>query len=182
MILVSSALYYGSSHISLPTSSVHRVGSHLSIATTSSDLRIFSKKGQIFPAYLYPGSEIAHRGQIACDFLFSGASSIFYYKLFCKIFFNFLWEFQFQNFVRGKELWGFIVGSTDKPSESDDLAKWATKNAQVISWILNSVDPSIAIDLRPYNSAAEMWQYLKRVYHQENEARLFQLTCDINLR
>lgn len=94
---------------------------------------------------------------------------------------DFLWEFQFRNFVQGKELWGFIDRTTAKPSsdKADELAKWTTKNARVISWILNSVEPSIALNLHLYHTASEMWQYLRRLYTQENMARQFQLEYEL---
>ena len=62
------------------------------------------------------------------------------------------WEFQFQLFVIGKELWGHIEGSDPIPTEPKELAKWKVKDARVMSWILGSVDPRIVLNLRPYKS------------------------------
>jgi len=49
------------------------------------------------------------------------------------------------------------------------------------SWVLGSVDPNIVLNLRPYKTAATMWNYLKKVYTQNNAARRFQLEHDIAL-
>lgn len=49
----------------------------------------------------------------------------------------------------------------------------------VISWILNSVEPSIALNLRPYKTAAETCDYLSRVYSHQNDARWFYLEYEI---
>ena len=76
-----------------------------------------------------------------------------------------LGELQFKLFVMGKELWGYIDGSDPAPLETKDLAKWIVKDARVMSWILGSVDPLIVLNLRPYNSAKTMWEYLLKVYH-----------------
>jgi len=50
-----------------------------------------------------------------------------------------------------------------------------------MSWVLGSVDPNIVLNLRPYKTAATMWNYLKKVYNQNNAARRFQLEHDIAL-
>ena len=44
-----------------------------------------------------------------------------------------------------------------------------------MSWLLGSVEPHIVTHLRPHRSAQSMWAYLKKVYHQDNDARRFQL-------
>ncbi|TXG49173.1 hypothetical protein EZV62_025048 [Acer yangbiense] len=86
-------------------------------------------------------------------------------------------------FVKGKELWGYIDGSIPKPekgSDSSQIAKWESNEAKVISWILSSVDSHIILNLRSYTCAKDMWEYLKKVYHQENSARRFQLELEIS--
>jgi len=55
------------------------------------------------------------------------------------------------------------------------------KDAQVMSWVLGSVDPNIVLNLQPYKTATTMWNYLKKVYNQNNAARRFQLEHDITL-
>ena len=92
------------------------------------------------------------------------------------------WAFQFQIFVTGKDLWGHVDGSSpvpDKDTTKVEHAKWTVKDAQVMAWILSSVDPNIVLNLWPYKIAATMWNYLKKVYSQNNEARRFQLEHDI---
>jgi len=55
------------------------------------------------------------------------------------------------------------------------LAKWEIKDAQIMTWILSSVEAYFIFNLRPYKTAKEMWDYLKKVYNQENTTRRFQL-------
>jgi hypothetical protein len=90
------------------------------------------------------------------------------------------WEFQFQVFVTGKELWGHVDGSDPAPTDATKLSLWKVKDARVMSWILGSVDPLIILNLRPYKTARTMWEYLKKVYYQDNNARRFQLENDIS--
>ncbi|KAJ0007849.1 hypothetical protein Pint_30131 [Pistacia integerrima] len=44
-----------------------------------------------------------------------------------------------------------------------------------MSWLLSSVEPHLITNLRAYRSAQSMWNYLKKVYHQDNDAHRFQL-------
>ncbi|KAJ0044532.1 hypothetical protein Pint_04278 [Pistacia integerrima] len=48
-----------------------------------------------------------------------------------------------------------------------------------MTWILGSLDPIIVLNLRPYKSAKSMWEYLKKVYNQDNIARRSQLEYEI---
>lgn len=53
------------------------------------------------------------------------------------------------------------------------------KDARVMTWILGSTEPLIVLNLKPYKTAKAMWDYLQKVYNQDNSARRFQLEHDI---
>ena len=92
------------------------------------------------------------------------------------------WAFHFQIFIKGKDLWGYVSGSTVAPDKEKDkvgYAQWETKDAQIMGWLLGSVEPNIILNLRPFKTSAEMWTYLKKIYSQQNTARRFQLEHDI---
>jgi hypothetical protein len=76
-------------------------------------------------------------------------------------------------------LWDQIDGSDPEPTDSKELAKWKVKDACVMSWILWYVDPLIMLNLRPYKTVKTMWEYLLKVYHQDNSTRRFQLEYEI---
>ena len=48
-----------------------------------------------------------------------------------------------------------------------------------MTWILGSIDPLIVLNLRPYKTTKSMWDYLQKVYNQDNSARRFQLEYKI---
>ena len=48
-----------------------------------------------------------------------------------------------------------------------------------MTWILSSVEPHLVLNLRPYKTAAAMWNYLHTVYNQDNFARHFQLKYEM---
>ena len=92
------------------------------------------------------------------------------------------WSSHPKNFVEGQGPFGYLDGSITKPTTSTDtkaLATWSKENAKVITWILNSIDPSLAIALQAYTTASDMWGHLKNVYHQTNKAREFHLDSEI---
>lgn len=92
------------------------------------------------------------------------------------------WAFHFKIFVKGKDLWGHVDGSKPAPDvdrAKDEHAKWEVKDAQIMAWILGSVEPNIILNLRPFKTAADMWNYLKKLYSQHNTARRFQLEHEL---
>ncbi|XP_049365715.1 uncharacterized protein LOC125830578 [Solanum verrucosum] len=89
------------------------------------------------------------------------------------------WEFQFQLFVTGKELWGHIDGSNSAPTNVTKLGEWKIKDARVMTWILGLIDPLIVLNLRPYKTTKAIWDYLRKVYNQDNSARRLQLENEI---
>ncbi|KAJ8755302.1 hypothetical protein K2173_019100 [Erythroxylum novogranatense] len=92
----------------------------------------------------------------------------------------FTWEFQFHIYVQGKDLWRHIDGTNTKPTDSIKVAEWEAHDARVKSWLVQTMEPAIAVNLRPYKTAKGMWDYLKKVYDQKNSARRFQLEYDIS--
>ncbi|XP_050889246.1 uncharacterized protein LOC127094459 [Lathyrus oleraceus] len=89
------------------------------------------------------------------------------------------WEFQFKMYVKGKGLWSHLDDVSKAPTEKTALDAWETKYAQIITWILNSIYPQMINNLRSFSTAQEMWNYLKRIYNQENSAKHFQLELEI---
>ena len=91
------------------------------------------------------------------------------------------WAFQFQIYLEGKDLWGYIDGSETKPEEDDKkILAWKTKDVKIRTWLLGSVEPHFILSLKPCKTAREMWDYLQKIYQQGNVARQFQLELDIS--
>ena len=94
-----------------------------------------------------------------------------------------VWSFQMEIFLKGKELWEHVDEGEkgDQSAAGSACAKtaWAVKDAQIMSWILSSVEPHFIMSLRPHRSAKAMWDHLTQVYNQDNNARRFQLELEI---
>lgn len=89
------------------------------------------------------------------------------------------WEFQFWMFVKGKELWNQLDGSSMVPADPIKLGSWESKDAKVVSWLLSSIEPHMVNNLHPFNTTKEMWDLLRWIYHQDNPTQQFQLQLDI---
>ncbi|KAJ0028643.1 hypothetical protein Pint_36091 [Pistacia integerrima] len=48
-----------------------------------------------------------------------------------------------------------------------------------MSWILGSIEPHLIHSLHPHRSVKAMWNYLKQVYNQDNNAKRFQIELAI---
>nr|XP_027118369.1 uncharacterized protein LOC113735570 [Coffea arabica] len=66
------------------------------------------------------------------------------------------------------------------PRDGKEFCQWEAKDARIISWILASIEAHMVNNLHSFNTAKEMWDHLKRVYHQDNTARRFQLELEIS--
>ncbi|CAL1404258.1 unnamed protein product [Linum trigynum] len=91
-----------------------------------------------------------------------------------------LWEFQFRVFVKGHGLLGILNGTTQKPlapAPEQEIARWGQQDARIRSWILGSVDPTIALGLRLHTTAFTMWSHLASTYSSVNPARQFEIEC-----
>lgn len=64
-------------------------------------------------------------------------------------------------FVKGKDLWSHIDGPTIW--EGNDAGE--VKTARVVTWIHSFVKPHIMLSLRPYKTAKDIEEYLKKVYN-----------------
>ncbi|XP_068655783.1 uncharacterized protein [Aristolochia californica] len=48
-----------------------------------------------------------------------------------------------------------------------------------MTWILGSIKPHLVLNLRPYKTAADMWNYLHKAYHQTSTACQFQVEYEM---
>ncbi|KAK2966733.1 hypothetical protein RJ640_000831 [Escallonia rubra] len=90
------------------------------------------------------------------------------------------WSYLLKVYITGKELRGYLDGSVVAPEESDTnyeklQQEWETNNARILSWINNSVEPSIGMHFSKFTSAKEVWDSLEGLYMQSNFAKIYEL-------
>lgn len=76
---------------------------------------------------------------------------------------------------------GYVNGSIPIPPPlSPGYGVWLTKDHLVMSWLLNSMEPSIATNFSYSESSQYLWKSVKEMYgNQNNSARIIQLQKDI---
>ena len=98
------------------------------------------------------------------------------------------WAFHLKHFIEGQGMLGYLDGTTIKPAVDPNgttaadyktIATWNQQNAKVVTWILNSVDPSFTMALQAFTKASDMWAHVKKIYHQQNKARRFHLDTEL---
>ena len=82
-------------------------------------------------------------------------------------------------FLSRERNYGVIAGTVPAPDSEKEEEKWEVKDAQIMSCILGSMEHSMLLNLKPYKSSREMWDYLKKVYNQSNTAQRFQLELEL---
>ena len=90
------------------------------------------------------------------------------------------WRRSMQMALLSKNKFQFVDGSIDTPSKSDSkFAVWERCNTLVLSWILNSVSPSIAKSVLWFDTAFEVWSDLKDRFAQGDALKISELQEEI---
>lgn len=93
------------------------------------------------------------------------------------------WSFHLHHYMDGQGLGGYLDGTTSAPVDDKDAkatTTWTQNNSKVVTWILNSIEPSISLSLHSFSKASEMWNHLKKLHHQTNKARKFLLDIELS--
>ncbi|XP_040941559.1 uncharacterized protein [Gossypium hirsutum] len=89
---------------------------------------------------------------------------------------NFLeWSQSVKIFLLSRERLDYATGEIKKPAVIDaGFAKWMRGNGQVMTWLLNSMTPSISRNFLLYTTAAEIWSAVRETYSStDNIAELY---------
>ncbi|KAL4304458.1 hypothetical protein GQ457_10G015160 [Hibiscus cannabinus] len=87
------------------------------------------------------------------------------------------WSQSVKIYVVGRGRSGYLTGNTEQPNATTDAAgsaKWLQENNQVMSWLLNSMIPSVGRNFLLYTSAAEIWTAVQETYSsKDNDSALY---------
>ncbi|XP_021738809.1 uncharacterized protein LOC110705276 [Chenopodium quinoa] len=72
----------------------------------------------------------------------------------------------------------FVDGTL--PSPSPDYQKWIRNDYMVMSWLLNSVDKSLAESFMFVNSSADLWKEISERFGQSNAPQVFELHISLS--
>ena len=86
------------------------------------------------------------------------------------------WARAMRTSLRARRKWGFIEGSIEKPKpEFSELEDWWTVQSMLISWIMNTIEPSLRSTVTYTETAKELWDDLKERLSVVNRPRIQQL-------
>ena len=75
--------------------------------------------------------------------------------------------------LRAKKKCGFIDGTVKQPDEdSPDLEDWWTVNSMVVSWILNTIEPTIRSTITYIEIAKDLWEDIQERFSIANGPRV----------
>ena len=63
-------------------------------------------------------------------------------------------------FVKDKELWGHLDGSSKAPIDPKKIDYWESKNAYIIFWLQSYIKPYMMNNFLSFITSMEMWIYL----------------------
>ncbi|XP_078156597.1 uncharacterized protein LOC144552491 [Carex rostrata] len=92
--------------------------------------------------------------------------------------------------ISGREMREYITGENKIPEfanpllptepEKKAMRKWRTQNDKIITWLTNSMEPSVAELFLLPDTAFELWEAVKAMYGQQNNySRIYQLKIEI---
>lgn len=89
-----------------------------------------------------------------------------------------------KSFLIGRKLWRVVTGNVIQPTQTEDttherfielLEDWDSKNHQILTWFQNSCSPAIQIQLAPFDTAKEAWNFLATRFQTTGLAHYYQL-------
>ncbi|XP_031250610.1 uncharacterized protein LOC116108508 [Pistacia vera] len=90
------------------------------------------------------------------------------------------WRRAMTNALQAKNKFGFVDGSVKRPSPgSIEEPAWIKCNSMVISWIFNSLHPTLHNSAAYFIMTQEMWKDLEERFSQDNAPRNYQMKTEM---
>ncbi|XP_051143404.1 uncharacterized protein LOC127259834 [Andrographis paniculata] len=82
--------------------------------------------------------------------------------------------------LRAKKKMGFITGTIKQPTnDSEEIEDWWTVNSMIISWIFNTIEPSLRSTISYRETTKELWDDIQQRFLVRNGARIHQLKTEV---
>ncbi|KAJ8628491.1 hypothetical protein MRB53_021798 [Persea americana] len=89
------------------------------------------------------------------------------------------WARAMRTSLRAKK-YGFIAGTIPQPDEkSADLEDWWTVNSMLVSWIFNTIEPTLRSTITHMEIAKDLWDDIKERFSVGNGPRIQQLKSEL---
>lgn len=82
--------------------------------------------------------------------------------------------------LRARGKWGFIEGIVKKPDDaSPEIEDWWTVQSMLITWIMNTIEPSLRSTVLYFDTAKELWDDVRERFSITNGPRIQQLKSEL---
>ena len=72
------------------------------------------------------------------------------------------WSRALRTSLRARRKWGFVEGKFPQPKEgSPDLEDWWTVQSMLVSWVLNTIEPSLRSTISYQENVKDLWEDIK---------------------
>ncbi|XP_010552807.1 PREDICTED: uncharacterized protein LOC104823078 [Tarenaya hassleriana] len=90
------------------------------------------------------------------------------------------WSINIRHALRSRKKFGFVDGKIPTPApDSVDFDDWETNNSLIVSWIKNTLEPTLRSDVVHREFAKDLWDYLKRRFGMTSAPRLLRVRSDL---
>ncbi|KAK8945060.1 hypothetical protein KSP39_PZI008420 [Platanthera zijinensis] len=90
------------------------------------------------------------------------------------------WASSIRTALRARKKFGFVDGTIKKPDkESGDIEDWWMINSLLVSWIRNTIEPTLRSTISHVEAAEALWTDLKDRFSITNGPRIQQLKADL---
>ncbi|WVZ25460.1 hypothetical protein V8G54_004004 [Vigna mungo] len=90
------------------------------------------------------------------------------------------WARAMRTSLRARRKWTFIEGTVVRPKEgTTELEDWWTVQSMLISWILNTIEPSLRSTISYAENAKDLWNDIKERFSVANGPRIHQLKSEL---
>ena len=90
------------------------------------------------------------------------------------------WARAIRTSLRARRKWSFIEGKIIQPDDNSlELEEWWTVQSMLVSWILNTIEPSLRSTVSYTENAATLWQDIKERFSVANGPRIQQLKAEL---
>ncbi|XP_041017136.1 uncharacterized protein LOC121259571 [Juglans microcarpa x Juglans regia] len=91
------------------------------------------------------------------------------------------WQRAIRRALNAKHKLSFVDGTLNAPAKtSPDYAQWSRTKDMVLTWLLNTITPSLANSLDYHDDPRDVWLDLESRFSHGNNARLFHLKREIS--
>ncbi|KAM7473208.1 hypothetical protein LguiB_020451 [Lonicera macranthoides] len=81
--------------------------------------------------------------------------------------------------LKAKRKFGFVEGTVPKPTTEEKLDDWVAVHSMLVSWLTNTIEPSIRSTLGEYDDVQLLWNNLKNRFCVVSGTRICQLKTSL---